>query len=467
MSLRWVWSMLAFMIVVVVGAVMMVSINSIEQQTWESGERDQGSLLATLLADELKVPMMANSRAEVDTLIQLFMQRVPDVQVYLQWSNGEEEHFGDLATPAVVSGMKAFPSVAAPVAGAAQWYAVSVRYNTASLGALALYNPGKAWAGYADQIKWRLGGVAVLMALMTSLLAFVMGGRVRGQLRLLARASKRIASGDFSAHLPVRSTDEFGRAFHQFNQMVSALEQREKLHDLYGSYQRPQLVADEYDRNAHRMEKRKEVAVVAIDVVDYNGNGVAGSQEDALHTLNRCFTLFQHVAHEFGGHVDRFAGDGMVMIFNHPFDLKCYENQAAKAGMAIVEICKRLESEGGSHVRFRVGFALGEVMIGYLGVGRRKQLTIAGAPVALAIQLAGIVEADGLVALQGTMLALGHGFRPKELGSRILPDGSEVRCITVLPGELYVEQEVAAVVEKQFQQMAPAAGQYEDDDEGW
>lgn len=467
MSLRWVWSMLAFVMVMVVGVVMMLSINSIEQQTWESGEREQGTLLATLLADELKVPMLANSRAEVDTLINLFIQRVPDVQVYLRWANGDEEHFGDLAMPAAVKALQPWPGVATQVSGAGQWYAVSVLYHTASLGSLALYNPGEAWAGYADQIKWRLGGVALLMALAASLLAFVMGGRIRGQLRLLARASKRIGSGDFSAHLPVRSADEFGRAFHQFNQMVSALEQREKVHDLYGSYQRPQLVADEYDRNARRMDKRKEVAVVAIDVVDYDGRGGGGLQGDALHALNRCFTLFQHVAHEFGGHVDRYAGDGMVVVFNHPFELKCYENQAAKAGMAIVEICRRLESEGSSHVRFRVAFALGEVMVGYLGVGRRKQLTVAGAPVALAVQLAGMVEADGLVAMHGTMLALGHGFRPKELGVRMLADGSEVRCITILPGELYVEQEVAAVVEKQFQQLSPVSGQYDDHDEGW
>ena len=60
-----------------------------------------------------------------------------------------------------------------------------------------------------------------------------------------------------------------------------------------------------------------------------------------------------------------------------------------------------------------------------------------------------------MIAPYGTMLALGHGFRPKELGECLLPAGRQMRCINILPGEVYVEQEIAGVVEKAFQAFNP------------
>jgi len=464
MSLRWVWSLLAALSVIAVGAVMLLSITEVEREAWDSSEAEQSRLLTKLLADELKMPMMANSRAEVATLIQVFMYEVPDVQIYLRWASGEEENYGNIMLPAPIAALKEWPVAPASVKGAEKWHVMTIRYNTARLGDIALFNPGKSWEGYAHQIKWRLAAATGLAAFMVGLMVFAMSGRIRNALRLLARASRRVGGGDFSAQLPIRSANEFGKAFYQFNQMVSNLEQREKVHDLYGNYQRPQLVADEYDRNAQRADKQREVSILAILVTGFHGSKVQSPQVDALHTLNRYFALFEYIAHEFGGHVDHISGDEMVVVFNHPFDLKCHENQAAKAGMAIAAAAGRLAADSGTAVGFRIGLATGEVMIGYLGSGRRRQLTVAGAPIELASQLARGVDSDGVIAPYGIMLAMGHGFRPKELGECMLPGGKRERCINILPGEVYVEQEVKDVVEKAFQSFNPVD---DPDDDQW
>jgi len=455
MSLRWVWSLLAALSVIAVGVVMLLSITTVEKEAWDSSEREQSRLLTALLGDELKMPMMANSRAEVDSLINAFMYQLPNVQVFLRWARGDEVNYGKTILPAAIAGLKEWPVTPAMVKGADKWYVMTIRYNTARLGDIAIYNPGKAWEAYASQIRWRMAAATLLAALLMGLLVYTMSGRVRNYLRELALACRRVGGGDFSAHLSVRATNEFGKAYYQFNQMVSSLEQREKIHDLYGHYQRPQLVADEYDRNAHRADKQREVTVLAIQVMNFHGSKVQSPQDDALHTLNRYYALFEFIAHEFGGHVDHISGDEMVVVFNHPFDLKCHENQAAKAGMAIAAAAARLTAGAADAVGFKIGLAIGEVMIGYLGTGRGRQLTVAGAPIELASQLARGVESDGVIAPYGTMLALGHGFRPKELGECLLPAGRQMRCINILPGEVYVEQEIAGVVEKAFQAFNP------------
>ncbi|EAU53910.1 Putative Adenylate/Guanylate Cyclase [Mariprofundus ferrooxydans PV-1] len=434
---------------------MLLSITAVERDAWASSESEQSRLLTVLLGDELKMPMMANSRAEVDSLINGFMYQLPNIQVFLRWASGEQVNYGNTKLPAPIAALKEWPVTPSMVKGADKWYVMTIRYNTARLGDIAIYNPGKAWEAYASQIRWRMAATTLLTALLMGLLVYIMSGRVRNYLRELAQACRRVGGGDFSAHLPVRATNEFGKVFYQFNQMVSNLEQREKIHDLYGHYQRPQLVADEYDRNAHRADKQREVSILAIQVMNFHGSTLHSPQDDALHILNRYFALFEFIAHEFGGHVDHISGDEMVVVFNHPFDLKCHENQAAKAGMAIAAAATRLTDGAADAVGFRIGLAIGEVMIGYLGTGRRRQLTVAGAPVELASQLARGVESDGVIAPYGTMLVLGHGFRPKELGECPLSAGKQVRCINILPGEAYVEQEIAAVVEKAFQSFNP------------
>ncbi|MDQ6996272.1 MAG: HAMP domain-containing protein [Mariprofundus sp.] len=457
MSLRWVWSLLAAVSVIVVGVVMLLSITTVEKRAWIASEDGQSRLLTNLLAGELKMPMMANSRAEVDSLVTAFMYNIPDAQVYLRWAAGDEENYGNMTLPAPIAALKEWPVTAAALAGAEKWHVVAIRYNTARLGYLALYNPGISWDGYADQIRWRLASAAIFVALLVGLLVFVMSARIRDALRLLAHASRRVGNGDFSAHLPIASANEFGKAFHQFNKMVSNLEQREKVQDLYGSYQRPQLVADEYDRNAQRADKQRAVCILDIHVVDFQPGTQCSAQDDALQTLNRHFILFEYIVHAFGGHVGHISGDEMVAVFNHPFDLKCYENQAAKAGIAVVAAAQRLATEDGPEdvIRYSIALATGEVMIGYLGSGRRRQLTIAGAPIALASQLARVVESDDVIAPYGTMLELGHGFRPRELGEYVLPGGKTKRCINVLAGEIYVEQETNEVVEKAFMRFNP------------
>ncbi|OIO74984.1 MAG: adenylate/guanylate cyclase domain-containing protein [Zetaproteobacteria bacterium CG1_02_53_45] len=467
MSLRTLWSLLTIVLVAVVAVAMMASISEIEKRAWVNSEQEQAELLITLLSDELKMPMVAGSAAEVDHLIRMFMHRVPGTSVYLRWASGHSETFGEAGMPDEIEALTSLPAVAAAVDGMDKWYGVGIKYNTTQLGSIAMLFPGKSWRENDLQIKMNLTATAAVVALLAALLVYGMSGRIIDQLRLLARGSKRVATGDFSVSLPIRSANEFGKAFNQFNQMVSSLEHREKVYDLYGNYQRPQLVADEYDRNTHKGDHiKREVTVLAVDMVDFNGYAEQRRSEDIIPMLNRTFALFQQIVYEFGGHVDQVVGDKMIVVFNHPFDLKCHENQAVKAGLAIIQACEKMamsRPDGGT-VAFRVGMAIGEVTVGHLGVGRRKAFTIVGAPITLAAQLAKISDGTCLTALYGTMLSLGHGYKQKELGQKVLPDGREMRCITILPGEAYVSQEIDEVLAKAMVRAEPVEVI---EDEGW
>lgn len=467
MSLRMLWSLLTIFLVAMVAVVMMVSIAHIEKKAWYESEDQQAKLLLTLLSDELKMPMVAVSKAEVDSLIRMFMHQASGASVFLRWANGHSESFGEGAIPADIEALSALSAVAMQVEGQQKWYAAGIKYNTTHLGSIAVLFPGQSWRDNDLQIKLDLTVTAAIIALLASLLVYGMSGRMVKQLRLLAMASKRVASGDFAVQIPIYSSNEFGKSFHQFNKMVSKLEQREKVFDLYGRYQRPNLVADEYDRNtrvdAHDV---REVSILVLEMRNFDAFIEQCDPAQAIADLNRVFSLFQQIVHAFDGHVDQVLSDRLIAVFNHPFDLKSHENKAAKAGIALLKASDQLNADvaDSNKMLFAAGLAIGDVIVGHLGVGRRKELTIVGAPVALATQLVKLGDGQCVMAQYGTMLSLGHGFKQKDLGQKRLADGSELRCIHILSGESYVDQEVEDVINKAFKRSEPEE-RYEDD--GW
>ncbi len=467
MSLRTLWSLMTVFLVAMVSVAMLVSIADIEKKAWHNSEQAQARLLIGLLSDELKMPMAAVSTPEVNQLIEMFRRHLPGISVYLRWANGETMQFGDGAIPDGVKALSALPAAPRAVAGQPRWYASGITFNRTHLGSIAVYFPGTSWRENDMQIKLQLSAMAAVIALLAALLVYGMSGRIVKQLRLLAAASKRVATGDFAVQLPIFSANEFGKAFYQFNKMVSRLEHREKVFDLYGRYQRPHLVADEYDRNTRLDDHlEREVSVVVVEMIDFDTYLQQCDHAQVIETLNRCFALFQQIVHAFGGHVDHVHGERLVAVFNHPFDLKCHENQAAKAAMAMLAGCEKMAIKRADDgiIAFRAGMAIGEVLVGHLGIGRRKEFTIIGAPVGQAGLLAGIGDGTCVTAQYGTMLSLGHGFKQKDLGQQTLADGTQLRCINILPGEAYISQEIEAVVAKAMIRAEP-----EDmlEDEGW
>jgi len=467
MSLRILWSLLTIFLVAIVTVAMLISIANIEKKAWHHSEGAQARLLIGLLSDELKMPMVAVSTPEVNQLINMFRRHIPGSLVLLHWANGDTNKFGDGVIPAGIEALSNVSDTPAAVRGQPKWYAMGILFNRTKMGSIAVYFPGTSWRKDDIDIKLHLTAMAVVIALLAALLVYGMSGRIVKHLRLLAAACKRVAGGDFAVQLPIRTSNEFGKAFYQFNKMVARLEHREKVYDLYGRYQRPHLVADEYDKNT-RLDDHldREVSVVTVEIINFDVYMQHSDHELVIATLNRCFALFQQVVHEFGGHVDRVYDERLVAVFNHPFDLKCHENQAAKAAMAIIEAGKKMaiERPDGGILVFRAAMAIGEVAIGHLGIGRRKELTMIGTPITLSAQLVKLGDGGNVTAQYGTMLALGHGFKQKDLGQQTLPDGTQLRCINILPGESYISHDIEQVVAKAFVRNEV---EYLPEDEGW
>jgi len=109
---------------------------------------------------------------------------------------------------------------------------------------------------FADQQASRLSSVAILVTCLAGATALLFGVsisiRIARNLQKLKEGSSRIASGDFSQHITVKSKDELGQLAQSFNQMSDSLR---------GSYRR---LALEKQRDETLLESMSD-GLIAID----------------------------------------------------------------------------------------------------------------------------------------------------------------------------------------------------------
>jgi class 3 adenylate cyclase len=424
---------------------MALSIINVEHDARQADQDDQIRLIASVLSDALRMPMMADSRAEVDTLLERFIDSSPGAMIYLHWANGKSEQFGAGNPPDAVSSLPNLHLRAAFIKGQDRWYAQSINFNKTNLGTITLYLPTPTQDIYTGEIKFLLVMIALLLALLGGGLAYRLTGGLSMLMRLLSKASKQVGAGDFSIHIPSDGRGELGQVFGDFNQMVSQLAQRQVTLELFGHYQNPQQISDGFDRTLINTNcPTRTVAVMVIEMVDFVGYMTTARDSGGLSELNRIFSILDNIISANGGHIDHFSGGRLVAIFNHHFNLKNYQDRAAITSLAVIEASKKLSlhQSGRDAVEFKVGLVQGEVLTGYLGAGRHREFKATGAPVLLAEQLVMLGSGSDVIAGGEILKQLGYGFGQDDLGIQTLASGQNLHVASIQPATQRLLMEV-------------------------
>lgn len=436
MTLRWFWSCLAAFLTLICSAVMALSIMNFEQDARLAGHNKQIQLTTSILSMTLKMPMMADSRVEVDTLLEEFVDISPDTTIYLRWANGKHEQFGAGEIPDAISSLSGMHAQAAPVKGQQYWYVQSIDFKKIYLGTIALYLPPPVHDIYNGKVKFLLVMIVLLLALLGGGLAYHFTGGLSKWVRMVSKISKQVGAGDFSVHIPHYGKGETAQASEDFNQMISRLVQRQTTLRLFGHYQNPQQVSDSFDRALINTNcPSKTVAVMAVEMVDFVGYISTTRKSGGLLRLNRFLGILEKIISEHGGHLIHLSGGRLIAVFNHPLNLKNYQDKAALASLAIVEVSKTqpLQQPGGDTVEFTVGLVQGEVLMGYLGTGRHRAFRVIGAPVSLAESLAMLGGGHEVIAGGDILQQLGYGFGQNNLGIQTLAGGQNLHVASILP----------------------------------
>jgi adenylate cyclase len=185
----------------------------------------------------------------------------------------------------------------------------------------------------------------------------------------------------------------------------------QSLSEKLGRYLAPQVYKFLFDgsREAELRTQRKKLTVFFSDIKDFTASTAKWQPEDITFLLNSYFSEMSRIAQEYGGTLDKFIGDAMVIFFGDPDTLGVKEDalQCVKMALAMQRRMAELQvqwREMGSDKTFqvRMGINTGYCDVGNFGSDVRMDYTIIGAEVNLAARLEQAADPGGILVSKET-----------------------------------------------------------------
>lgn len=407
---------------VVAMAVLLLSLLMLdmERDAWLKSQAAQAEVLVERLGEELKLPMLSGT-TEVDPIVDSFVRKVPTVMgVYLTNIKRGEHRYGQVGTNVPAVPLDESTAQVRRLASDQLWFAKRIVYAGTTLGVVAVRFSEQAWEELASRLVWRLLLAALVVIALATVVVFWLAGRMSHPLEALAHAAGRVAAGDLSVSLPVTGNDELSDAVGQFNRMVKELAHKEEMRDIFGRYLNPELVADVFaGGGVRKLNRQQEVTVLFADMVGFTEFSESTATEEVVEVLNRHFEVFHRIIAYYGGHVDKYIGDAVMAVFNHPKVDKEHARHAAMASLAMVGACSRLGilRPNGEPITFRVGLNRGQAIVGSIGAAERLEYTVIGDTVNTASRMAGLAAGGEVILSRASFAKLGRGFHFGSLGT--------------------------------------------------
>jgi adenylate cyclase len=265
-------------------------------------------------------------------------------------------------------------------------------------------------------------GISFALAVLLSL---ALAGRVSRPLLAVRNTVQRIGRGDLEARVYLKTRDEFGQVAAAINEMAKGLREREELKSAFARYVSQQVMEEILETGGELSLKgsRKKVTVLFSDIRNFTTFAEGHTPEEVVGLLNEYFEAMIDVIFRNKGTLDKFMGDGLMVLFGAPLPDSDQELNAVRAAVEMQRELSRLSKEwtrnGESAVKIGIGIHTGQAIVGNIGSSRRMEYTAIGDTVNLASRLESTTKTLGVSILvsESTYQAAREGFPFVERGS--------------------------------------------------
>jgi class 3 adenylate cyclase/HAMP domain-containing protein len=151
-----------------------------------------------------------------------------------------------------------------------------------------------------------------------------------------------------------------------------------------------QLIASSDGHDSLLLSHRREVTVVFCDLRGFTAFTETTEPEEAMNVLREYHAALGELIFKYEGTLDRYAGDGVMILFNAPIQFEDHTRRAVKMAVEMRDVVGQLTSRWrnrGHSLGFGIGIALGYATLGQVGFEHRLEYAAIGSVTNLASRL--------------------------------------------------------------------------------
>jgi len=166
--------------------------------------------------------------------------------------------------------------------------------------------------------------------------------------------------------------------------------------------------------------ERRQLTVLFCDLVDSTALAARLDPEELRELVQSYQAICAEAIQRLDGHIAQYLGDGVLVYFGYPRAHEDDAQRAVRAGLAIVDALRRLQTQlaqgKGVRLAVRVGIHTGLVVVGKMGGGAKREQLALGETPNLAARLQGLAAPDTVVTSAATYHLIRGLFECHNLG---------------------------------------------------
>lgn len=143
---------------------------------------------------------------------------------------------------------------------------------------------------------------------------------------------------------------------------------------------------------------RQEVTILFVDVRDFTPLAEAVPPDELINILNAYLSIVADTALVHEGTLDKFMGDGAMVLFNAPLPQPDHAVRAVRAALDIQDAAQRLDPlPNEQRLSLAIGIHTGDAVVGNIGSKEQMNYTAIGDTVVLAKRLQENAPSGGIL----------------------------------------------------------------------
>ncbi len=164
---------------------------------------------------------------------------------------------------------------------------------------------------------------------------------------------------------------------------------------------------------------RREVTVVFCDLRGFTAFAEIAEPEEVIGVLGEYHACLGAIIDRHEGTLERFVGDGLLVVFNDPLPCADHTERAVRMALAMRDGVSQLSAKWqreGHALGFGIGLARGHATIGRIGFDRRSDYAVIGSVANLAARLCDEAKAGQILASRRTFLPIETRVEARPVG---------------------------------------------------